>query len=101
MCWRNLRSSSIASPLNSVWRPGELGPLCLVTLGRGVMNNVRWTNGFAVREIAFPVREQDFSALVSKRPKISWMTSSGRPASPLSYIIIGSGGRGRAIAGPG
>jgi len=65
------------------------------------MNNVRWTNGFAEREIAFPASEQDFSAFVSRRQKISWITSSGRPASPLSYIIIGSGGRGRVIAGPG
>ena len=58
---------------------------------REVMYSVRWMNGFAEEAKALPVSEQDFSASMFRRLKISLMMSSGRLGSPSSYVIIGRG----------
>ena len=61
--------------------------------------SVRWRNGFVEQDNALPVREQDFSASMSRRSKISQVMSSGRLGNPLFYIIIGMGGAGLGGSG--
>ena len=65
-------------------------------------------NGFAEQDNVLSVREQDFSASMSRRPKISQIVSSGRLVNPLSYVIFGRGVgsdgvrvREEVITGPG
>ena len=102
MCWRRPRSLRTGNPWSSSQGPGDLG--LVGTLDRGVRYSARWMKGFTEHDNAFPVREQNFNALKSRRPKISQRMSSGRLRRPLSYVIVGrsgAGGRGGVIAGLG
>ena len=95
MCWRRPRSPRIGNPLNSFQQPENSGN----TGAPYVRYSVRWMNGFAERDNALPVSEQDFSVSVSRKPKISQTMSYGRLGSPLSYVIIGREGRSAAGLG--
>lgn len=92
---RRPRSPRIDNLENSFQEPGTLG------LGRnidwGARTSDRWRNGFAEKDKALLVREQDFSVFMSRRLKISQRMSSGRLGGPLFSVAIGRCGGGCGI----
>ena len=92
VCWRRPRSPRTCNLFNSFQRKGK--PDHVGAPDREVNCSVRWMNGFAEKDNALPVREQDRSASMARRPKISQMMSCGRLRRPISCAIICRSGGG-------
>lgn len=87
MYWRRPRSPKTRNPSKLYQRLGTLDRV--ESPARGIRSSVLWMNGFAERDNPLHVNEQDFSALVSRRLKISKMMSPGRLRNPSSSVVIG------------